>query len=415
MTIRTSVSNAGQPLLVRITISPYQVLGELGLYLQLAARPRVVFEKLIIIHLVTSLNFRLVSILRTCPSTLLKQIHVWVKQMVSCRTLICVYHVAGLDNYVKHRKSVCATSNSTSRPQNAPVKVDVESVPKDCTTTPEHIDNNPNLKADDFFSSLELQSSAKKTTVNSSGNSVKIACGVVTRSRASAAILANTSSRDAQFTSQQKSDSELLGNMATELFSAPTDLDTAASTCLMKTESRDNIMQSAVDRSYLEDSACEEESNEEYEDEDEDEEDDGCPPRSHTGGKWKPGDLTRGSPPSWTRTSSSSTHAEEYRGSSSTGGWSLLLEECAGSSAVAADPPPHFTGGKWKPTLPNQAVIRTQQVSHLRLQVLTAATVFWILHPAIWQFFFFPFQSHKEIYYTELFAGLPWTKFRRRR
>lgn len=277
---------------------------------------------------------------------------------------MCISYRAGLDNYVKHRKSGCVTSNSTSRPLNVPVKEDVESVPKNSTIPPAHIDNNSNLKADDFFSSLELQSSAKKTTGNSSGNSIKTSCGVLTRSKASAAILGSTSSRDAQITSQQKSDSQLLGNAATELFSPQTDLVTPTSTCLMKTDSRENILQAAVERSYLEDSACEDESNEEYEDEDEDEEDDGCPPRSHTGGKWKPGDLTRGSPPSWTRTSSSSTHVEEYRGSS-TGGWSLLLEECTGSSAVTADPPPHFTGGKWRPTLPNQAVVRTQQVRHM--------------------------------------------------
>lgn len=271
-----------------------------------------------------------------------------------------------MDNYVKHRKSGCTTSSSTSRPLNSPVKVEVESIPKISTTMPpSHIENDPNLKADDFFSSLELQSSAKKTTGTSPGNSMKNAGGVITRSRASAAILACTSSRDAQFTSQQKGGSELLGNVSTELFSAQTDIDTGTSTCLMKTASRENVMQAGIERSDLEDSACEEESNEEYEEEDEDEEDDGCPPRSHTGGKWKPGDLmTRGSPPSWTRTSSSSTHADEYRGSS-TGGWSLLLEDCAGSSTVSSEPPPNFTGGKWRPTLPNQTVMNTQQVCHL--------------------------------------------------
>lgn len=239
-------------------------------------------------------------------------------------------------------------------------------MPKISTTMPPaHIENDPNLKADDFFSSLELQSSAKKTTGTSPGSSIKNAGGVITRSRASAALLACTSSRDAQFAGQQKSGPELLGNVSTELFSPQTDIDTATSTCLMKTASRENVMQAGIERSDLEDSACEEESNEEYEEEDEDEEDDGCPPRSHTGGKWKPGDLmTRGSPPSWTRTSSSSTHADEYRGSS-TGGWSLLLEDCAGSSTVSSDPPPNFTGGKWRPTLPNQAVMNTQQVFHL--------------------------------------------------
>lgn len=270
-----------------------------------------------------------------------------------------------MDNYVKHRKSGCATSSSISRPLDAPVKVgDITTASKNSTIPPAHIDSDPNLKADDFFSSLELQSSAKKTAGTSPGSITKNFCGVVTRSRASAAILASTMSRDTQFTGQQKSDSEILGNVSTDLFSPQSDLDTGTSTCLMKAESRENIMQAAVERSDLEDSACEEESNEEYEEEDDDEEDDGCPPRSHTGGKWKPGGImTRGSPPSWTRTSSSSTHAEEYRGTS-TGGWSLLLEECTGSS-VTADPPPHFTGGKWKPTMPNQTVIGTQQVSHL--------------------------------------------------
>lgn len=266
---------------------------------------------------------------------------------------------------MKHRKSGCVTSSSNNRPLNHPDKAEIVSVSKNGTVPPAHIDNDPNLKADDFFSSLELQSSAKKTTGTTPGISIKNPCGVVTRSRASAAITASTSSRDTPLTSQHKSDSELLGNVSSELFSPPVDTDSATSTCLMKTESRENILQTSAEKSDLEDSACEEESNEESEEEDEDEEDDGCPPRSHTGGKWKPGDLmTRGSPPSWTRTSSSSTHAEDYRGSNA-GGWSLLLEECARSPAVTVDPPPNFTGGKWRPTLPNSADISTQQVRHL--------------------------------------------------
>lgn len=270
-----------------------------------------------------------------------------------------------MDNYVKHRKSGCAPRISSNRPLNLPDKAEIMSVSKNCAIPPAHIENDPNLKADDFFSSLELQSSAKKTTGTSPGSSVKNLCGVVTRSRASAAIMASTTSHDTPFTIQQKNESELLGSVSSELFSPPADTDNATSTCLLKTESRENMLQANVERSDLEDSACEEESNEEYEEEDEDEEDDGCPPRSHTGGKWKPGDLmARGSPPSWTRTSSSSTHAEEYRGSNS-GGWNLLLEECARSPAVTVDPPPNFTGGKWRPTLPNSADISAQQVCHL--------------------------------------------------
>jgi len=165
-----------------------------------------------------------------------------------------------LDNYVKHRKSGCAPSN---RPLNLPDKAEIVSVSKNCTIPPAHIENDPNLKADDFFSSLELQSSAKKTTGTSPGSSVKNPCGVVTRSRASAAIMASTSSRDTPFTVQQKSDNELLGSVSSELFSPPADTDNATSTCLMKTESRENMLQANVERSDLEDSACEEESNEE--------------------------------------------------------------------------------------------------------------------------------------------------------
>jgi hypothetical protein len=232
-------------------------------------------------------------------------------------------------------------------------------MPKISAMPPAHVGDDPILKADDFFSSLELQSSAKKATGTSPASSIKNAGGVLTRSRASAAILACTSSRDSQFAGQQKSGTELLGNVSADLFSPQADMGTAAS--------RDNIMQAGMEGSDPEDSACEEESNEESEEEDEEEDDDDCPPRSHTGGKWKPGDLMgRGSPPSWTRTSSSSAHADEYRGSSA-GGWSLLLEDCAGSSPVSSDPPPNFTGGKWRPILPNQADMNTQQVCHSSL------------------------------------------------
>ncbi|KAJ4441587.1 hypothetical protein ANN_11443, partial [Periplaneta americana] len=267
-----------------------------------------------------------------------------------------------LDNYVKHRKAGCEPKNTNTHHISENVKTGDTPASKSTDASPTHVDNDPSLKADDFFSSLELQSSAKKTTATSPGSSSKNPSGMLTRSRASAAIHANTTSREGV-----KGEGDLLSNFASEHFTPQTVIDSTPATCLMKSESRENILLKVDaagmgERSDQEDSACEEESNEEYEEEDEEDEDDEGPPRSHTGGKWKPGGLmTRGSPPSWTRTSSSSTHAEDYRGSS-TAEWSLLMDDCAGNAGVTNDPPPHFTGGKWKPTLPNQAVMSTQQV-----------------------------------------------------
>ncbi|PSN51895.1 hypothetical protein C0J52_11603 [Blattella germanica] len=169
---------------------------------------------------------------------------------LKCRTTI-----TGLDNYVKHRKAGCSASVPTNRNTSTPVNVDVSSsIPKNDSSSPAHEENDPNLKADDFFSSLELQSSAKKTGT-SPGASTKNLSGVLTRSRATAAILANTTSREVQ--QSVKSDSELLGNFS---------------------------------------------------------------------------------------------------------------NECPSSSAVTTEtaaPPPHFTGGKWKPSLTNQTVISTSQVCRL--------------------------------------------------
>ena len=262
---------------------------------------------------------------------------------------------------------------------------DTPSITKIADISPNNDEDDPSLKADDFFSSLELQSSAKKTGIspNSSGKS---ASGVLTRSKTTAVIQSHALSRE--IPQNVKNERELPQNVKNEkdipqsvknereipqsikndnilMSSFTTDqFDSSASSCLMKPEAHDHLMMKDDERSDQEESACEEESNEEYEDDDEEDDDDDCPPRSHTGGKWKPGGLmTRGSPPSWTRTSSSSTHGDEYRGGSS-GDWGLLLDDCPGSSVATEQgaPPPHFTGGKWKPTPPNQSAINTSQV-----------------------------------------------------
>lgn len=85
--------------------------------------------------------------------------------------LKCHTTITGLDNYVAHRKSVCPTQNSHSKSR---------------TPSP-LIGADFSLKADDFFSLLELQSSSKKTSNTQVPSSSKGAGGVLTRSKTTAA------------------------------------------------------------------------------------------------------------------------------------------------------------------------------------------------------------------------------------
>ncbi|XP_017779362.1 PREDICTED: zinc finger protein 99-like isoform X2 [Nicrophorus vespilloides] len=87
--------------------------------------------------------------------------------------LKCHQTITGLDNYVTHRKNNCVKSEPDP-PKSPPSS---ELLPQDYAFS---------LKADDFFSSLELQSSSKKTVAPSTSG--KTFTGILTRSKTSAVI-----------------------------------------------------------------------------------------------------------------------------------------------------------------------------------------------------------------------------------
>jgi len=90
---------------------------------------------------------------------------------LKCRTTI-----TGLENYVAHRKAGCFAGN-----RFRPVRPPEDDIHSDRPETISPIENNePCLKADAFFSLLELQSSSKKTGYS------KNPAGVVTRSKTTA-------------------------------------------------------------------------------------------------------------------------------------------------------------------------------------------------------------------------------------
>lgn len=201
--------------------------------------------------------------------------------------LKCHATILGLDNYVTHRKAGCAKSiQNMEEPLKSPSQV-------------LHQDETFALKADDFFSSLELQSSAKKTTAQPTGG--KSFSGILTRSKTTAVIQATKKEETQEVTASKSGKNAWIGEQAK----------------LIKADDRSTLKREEVSliRAY-------DESDEEldFDSEDEsDEEDNHAPPKSYTGGKWKPS-----SPVHWTRPSTSE--------------WQT--------------PPPHHTKGKWKPQSP---------------------------------------------------------------
>ncbi|KAF5307075.1 hypothetical protein FQR65_LT07134 [Abscondita terminalis] len=224
--------------------------------------------------------------------------------------LKCHSTIIGLDNYVSHRKSKCGRDR-------------VEEISKE-PISPQLLqsDESFTLKADDFFSSLELQSSSKK--IPSTGG--KSFNGVLTRSKASAVIHASKTGKDFNYTEHTKPENEWLTEHSIKNLELDVSSSAARARQLKKDESNDTTMFDDSD----------EESDEldfDNEDSDYDDEDDNAPPRTFTGGKWKP-------------TSSPIPTSSEYSF------WSV--------------PPPHHTGAKWKP----QA---TKQSDHITTKTSTAA------------------------------------------
>lgn len=92
--------------------------------------------------------------------------------------LKCHTTIIGLENYVNHRKTGCSknANDQSKSPLPSQLLPHVESF---------------NLKADDFFSSLELRSSSKKQEIQSTSG--KNFSGILTRSKTTAVIQASSS------------------------------------------------------------------------------------------------------------------------------------------------------------------------------------------------------------------------------
>lgn len=201
--------------------------------------------------------------------------------------LKCHVTVIGLENYVTHRKAGCSKTAQTPTQLLTP-------------------DESFGLKADDFFSSLELQSSSKKTPAPSTSG--KSFSGILTRSKTTAVI----QNKDVVDPSQSKSGKNVwIGGQ--ELKLGYGDNQTKLIKAVENIERRTKEEPPKID-SFVE---SEDESVDyDFEDDESSDEDHQFPPRHHTGGKWKPS-----SPVQWTRD------------------WNC--------------PPPHHTGGKWKPKRTN--------------------------------------------------------------
>lgn len=262
--------------------------------------------------------------------------------------LKCHATILGLDNYVAHRKTGC--SKNLDEPLKSPLPSQI--LQQDETFS--------SLKADDFFSSLELQSSSKKAPPPSATG--KTFSGILTRSKTTAVLQATTSKEEYQPSKSGKNawigghqfKDWGSGDNQSKLIKA---VDNLSRNSTLK---RDELPSIRVYEESDEDS-------EEYDfDEDTDEDDiREAPPRSYTGGKWKPsspinwnrsdnGDW-RSPPPShtkgkWKPISPVSAAKEEYQPppSNFTGSkWSQSKALACGEFSNA--PPPTHTRGKWKP------------------------------------------------------------------
>lgn len=221
---------------------------------------------------------------------------------LKCRTTI-----HGLDNYVAHRKSRCGGQT----PDHAKPRILSPLIPQD--------EPDLSLKADDFFSLLELQSSSKKATLQVASGGKTTNSGVLTRSKATAVIQASNLNRASDWIGGHQL--RELGNEdnQTKLINAVDSI----SGHMKKDDPPRPPVTTTTRLTYHDD--LDDESNDDFEDEEEEYEDEEVP-ASHTGGKWTPS-----SPIQWLRPSSS--HSDDRNSD-----WE--------------NPPPSYTGGKWKPTPP---------------------------------------------------------------
>ncbi|KAH0810320.1 hypothetical protein GEV33_012471 [Tenebrio molitor] len=229
--------------------------------------------------------------------------------------LKCHSTILGLDNYVNHRKTGCSKN-----------VVDLPKSPLPSQLLPP--DDSFNLKADDFFSSLELQSSTKKLAPSSSGKNFS---GILTRSKTTAAIQASTPQKDNQEIPQSKSGKNVwIGGHQLKLGYGDNQSKLIKAVDNLERRKEDPPKIGVYEESDVD--------SEDYDfDVDESSEDDNhdAPPRNHTGGKWKPS-----SPIQWSRPQDWSVPPPTYTG----GKWK--------PSTKRASPPPSHTKGKWKPSYP---------------------------------------------------------------
>lgn len=259
--------------------------------------------------------------------------------------LKCHATILGLDNYVAHRKTGC--NKNLDEPLKSPLPSQI--LQQDETFS--------SLKADDFFSSLELQSSSKKAPPPSTTG--KVVSGILTRSKTTAVLQATTSKEEYQ-PSKSGKNAWIGGHQFKDLESGDNHSK------LIKTV--DNLSRNTLKRDEPPPSIrVYEESDEDSEDfdfdeETDDEENQEVPPRSYTGGKWKPS-----SPINWTRTSNDNSDWRSPPPSHTKGKWKPISPVTAAkdeymspsskwtqAKTVAcgdfgSDPPPTHTKGKWKP------------------------------------------------------------------
>ncbi|KAJ8940514.1 hypothetical protein NQ318_009607 [Aromia moschata] len=213
--------------------------------------------------------------------------------------LKCHITIIGLENYVSHRKAGCSKNLGESPKSPLPSQL----LPPD---------ESFGLKADDFFSSLELRSSSKKPSAQSTSG--KNFSGILTRSKTTAVIQASSaSSKESNEIQQSKSGKNVWigGHQLKELGTGDNQSKLIKAVANLERRKEEPAKVTVYEESD------EDSEDYDYDVEDSTDDDQDVPPRNYTGGKWKPS-----SPIQWSR----NTETRE---------WNI--------------PPPTFTGGKWKP------------------------------------------------------------------
>lgn len=238
--------------------------------------------------------------------------------------LKCHATILGLDNYVAHRKAGC--TKNLEEPLKSPLPSQIL----------QQDESFSSLKADDFFSSLELQSSAKKAAQSTTGKNFS---GILTRSKTTAVLQATSSKEEFQHSKSGKN-AWIGGHQFKDLGSGDNQSK------LIKAV--DNLSRNTLKREEPPNIRVYEESDEDseeygFDEESDEEENQEAPPRSFTGGKWKPS-----SPIGWARpTSSNDTGWRSPPPSHTKGKWKPVSPISSSSKDDYVPPPSSFTGSKW--------------------------------------------------------------------